>query len=120
MHYTLGKASELKENHSKGYTLSINNRQLSLFVVHSGGKFYAYENHCPHTGVNLNWQPDQFLDITEQHIQCATHGALFRIEDGLCEWGPCLGQGLRHLNIEVKNGELVLVYNEIIGSQTSG
>ena len=100
-----------KEKQSKAYSLTINNKRLDIFVVHYREKFYAYENHCPHTGINLNWQPDQFLDITGQRIQCATHGARFRIEDGLCEWGPCLGQRLRPLGIEVQNEELILIRN---------
>jgi nitrite reductase/ring-hydroxylating ferredoxin subunit len=66
-------------------------------VVHRGGRLYAYRNRCPHTGVELNWLPGQFLSIDGEHIQCATHGALFRIEDGLCVYGPCSGQSLQPL-----------------------
>lgn len=111
MHHSLGLASALREGTSKAYTLNINDKILNLFVVHYHGKFYAYENHCPHTGIDLNWQADQFLDITGQRIQCATHGALFRINDGLCEWGPCLGQRLRPLTIDVHNDELILTHH---------
>lgn len=105
----LGDTHALPEGTSKSYTVTYGDNTLELFVIHHGGRYYAYENHCPHTGVSLNWQPDQFLDITEQHIQCATHGALFRIEDGLCEWGPCLGKQLRPLAIEARDGQLILL-----------
>jgi nitrite reductase/ring-hydroxylating ferredoxin subunit len=44
--------------------------------------------------VTLNWMPDQFLDLEGRYIQCATHGALFRFEDGLCLAGPCPGKRL--------------------------
>ena len=111
MRHRLGPVSALSAGSSKAYTLNINDKLLNLFVVHYHGKFYAYENHCPHTGIELNWQPDQFLDITGQRIQCATHGALFRINDGLCEWGPCLGQRLRPLTIDVQNDELILIHH---------
>ncbi|MEE8263379.1 MAG: Rieske (2Fe-2S) protein, partial [Gammaproteobacteria bacterium] len=40
------------------------------------------------------WVPDQFLDETGNLLQCATHGALFRIEDGFCVAGPCTGASL--------------------------
>lgn len=109
MQHRLGGTNEIEEGKSKAYTITINHKAISLLVVHHLGKFYAYKNHCPHTGINLNWQPDQFLDITEQYIQCSTHGALFRIENGLCEWGPCLGQHLQSLTIAAKDGALFLV-----------
>jgi len=107
-HIILGGIDEIEEGESKAYTLTINNKDVNLFVVRRYGKFYAYKNHCPHTGVTLNWQADQFLDINSQYIQCSTHGALFRIDDGLCEWGPCLGKNLQPLNIRVENEKLIL------------
>ncbi|AZE19538.1 Rieske 2Fe-2S family protein [Pseudomonas chlororaphis subsp. aureofaciens] len=57
-------------------------------------KVYVYTNRCPHRGVALEWQPDQFLDPSASLIQCATHGALFLIENGECVAGPCAGQSL--------------------------
>jgi len=53
---------------------------------------------CPHRGVPLEWQPDQFLDPSASLIQCATHGALFLIESGECVAGPCAGQFLTALD----------------------
>ena len=108
MRHILGGIDEIKEGESKAYTLTISDKDVNLFVVHHCGKFYAYKNHCPHTGISLNWQPDQFLDNSSQYIQCSTHGALFRINDGLCEWGPCLGKNLQPLNIYIENEKLML------------
>ncbi len=108
MHDVLCDIYDIPEGKSKSFALMQNGDALDVFVVHFRGQFYAYENHCPHTGINLNWQPDQFLDITEQRIQCATHGALFRIDDGLCEWGPCIGKNLRPLLIEECGEKLIL------------
>ena len=108
----LCNTGEIPEGTSKSFTLTRDNTELELFIVHFCEQFYAYENHCPHTGINLNWQADQFLDITEQRIQCATHGALFRIPDGLCEWGPCIGRNLRPLTIREIDGQLFLINEE--------
>ena len=69
-------------------------RALDGFLVRHGGRVLAYVDSCPHTGAPLNWEPDRFLDIDQRYIQCATHGALFRIDDGLCVQGPCAGQSL--------------------------
>jgi nitrite reductase/ring-hydroxylating ferredoxin subunit len=79
------------------------------FLVRQGARVFGYLNHCPHTGVNLNWMPDQFLDLTGGFIQCATHGALFRIEDGFCLKGPCAGERLRPLTVAEENGEIYLL-----------
>ncbi|MHC8317772.1 Rieske (2Fe-2S) protein [Pseudomonas sp. LB3P31] len=82
--------AELPDNSSRG--LEIEGRKL--FAVRREGRVYVYINRCPHRGVGLEWQPDQFLDGSNSLIQCATHGALFLIEDGECVAGPCAGQSL--------------------------
>lgn len=79
---------------------------IALFVIRQGDTFYAYENHCPHLGIELQWQPDRFLDADGEFIQCSTHGALFLIEDGECVSGPCRGQALRSLPTRVRDGQL--------------
>jgi len=111
MQYALGDITDIEEGEGKSYTLTINHKNVNLFVIHHDGKFYAYENHCPHTGVTLNWQADQFFDITNKYIQCSTHGALFRIDDGFCEWGPCLGKHLRPLTLHIDHGKLTLTFS---------
>ena len=82
--------NELTEGQSRGFELA----ELKLLVVRREGQVYAYQNRCPHRGIPLEWQPDQFLDHSNSLIQCATHGALFLIENGECVAGPCAGQSL--------------------------
>lgn len=83
-------SSHLPEAHSKGFELG----EHALFAVRRQGEVFVYKNRCPHRGVPLEWQPDQFLDSSASLIQCATHGALFLIENGECVAGPCEGQSL--------------------------
>jgi nitrite reductase/ring-hydroxylating ferredoxin subunit len=45
-------------------------------------------------------QDDQFLSDDGRFIVCSTHGALFRIEDGHCLDGPCIGQALERVRID--------------------
>lgn len=87
-------ADELAEGQSRGFALA----ELQLLLVRREGQVYAYQNRCPHRGIPLEWQPDQFLDASNSLIQCATHGALFLIESGECVAGPCSGQSLTPLN----------------------
>lgn len=79
----------------------------SLFAVKQNGDVHVYFNRCPHQGTELDWLPGKFLDSHASHIQCATHGALFRIADGLCIAGPCIGQSLSRAPVKVRSG---LVY----------
>ena len=75
-----------------------------VFVVRRGTQVFAYRNHCPHTGSPLDWQPDQFLNLDRTLIQCATHMALFRIDDGRCVSGPCKGEALTPVALSVVDG----------------
>lgn len=72
-----------------------------LFLVHKDGALFAYRNSCPHTGAPLEWQENQFLDQDNYFIECAMHGALFRVDDGVCLRGPCAGQALQGLPLRV-------------------
>jgi nitrite reductase/ring-hydroxylating ferredoxin subunit len=90
------------------FTLSRAGERVPCFVLRQGESLYGYVNSCPHTGVALNWQPGQFLDITGELIQCAMHGALFRIEDGVCLRGPCVGRSLQRLHL-CREGEYLRV-----------
>ncbi|MCP1417087.1 nitrite reductase/ring-hydroxylating ferredoxin subunit [Pseudomonas laurylsulfativorans] len=82
--------AELVNDSSRGFDID----GQKLFAVRRSGQVYVYINRCPHRGVGLEWHPDQFLDPSNSLIQCATHGALFLIEDGECVAGPCAGQAL--------------------------
>lgn len=97
-------------NTSRGIELELQNETLSLFLVKDKDHIRAYKNQCPHTGIELNWLPDQFLDRDGDYIQCATHGARFRLEDGLCISGPCAGQGLIPLVLSIDANQIYLDY----------
>ncbi|EGW54978.1 Rieske (2Fe-2S) protein [Candidatus Endoriftia persephonae] len=96
----------LQDPGSRGFSVDRNGRQVELFLVRRGASVFAYLNRCPHTGVNLEWLPDQFLDLSGGFVQCATHGALFRLEDGYCVRGPCGGASLQPLQAWVEADEV--------------
>ena len=91
---------------SKGVTLGKPGGECDIFLVRRGARVFAYVNSCPHTGATLNFQPDQFMSFDNFYIQCSIHGAQFRIDDGYCVYGPCRGSSLRHIDIEVNDGEV--------------
>lgn len=83
-------------------------RFTGLFAVRRGDTVVVYLNACPHLGVGLDIAPDRFLDARREHIQCSTHGAIFRIEDGLCLKGPCVGQSLTPVPSRVEDGMVLI------------
>lgn len=90
---------DLEENSAKGFQLEGQN----IFSVLKDGDVYVYRNLCPHLSVSLEWEPDQFLDDEKAFIQCSTHGALFRVENGQCIQGPCLGEKLESVDFTIDN-----------------
>lgn len=96
---------DLKEKDARGYSvISSRGKVISLIVVRRGKDVRVYLNHCPHTGVSLEWQPNRFFDMENTFLQCATHGALFRPEDGYCVRGPCAGDSLQAVSARVSDG----------------
>ena len=73
------------------------------FAVRQGSSVYVYRNRCPHAHTPLNWMPDRFLTKDKDLIICASHGALFTIASGTCVGGPCAGQQLDSIAVEVND-----------------
>jgi nitrite reductase/ring-hydroxylating ferredoxin subunit len=46
------------------------------------------------------------MDRAGEHLVCATHGALFRPADGACVAGPCAGDRLAPVDVEVREGDV--------------
>jgi nitrite reductase/ring-hydroxylating ferredoxin subunit len=95
---------EIEDPGSKGMTVSSPAGLQDIFIVRLGDDAHGYLTSCPHTGAPLDWTPDRFLDLDGRYIQCAMHGALFRIEDGRCIAGPCNGDRLTRVPVRVEAG----------------
>lgn len=80
-------------------------------VVRRHGEVHAYANVCPHQRHPLNLAEDDFLVTFGGQglaLRCASHGALFVPETGLCVAGPCSGRALRPLECRVVGGEVLV------------
>jgi len=100
--YFLCHQHDIIDNQPRGFDIDINTLHdiSSVVLIRHDNQLYCYQNQCPHLGIPLNWQPDDFLSIEKTHIQCSTHGALFNFADGQCIMGPCNGDQLTPLTIE--------------------
>ena len=99
----LCRLADIPDNGAKGFP-GAEGRFTGLVAIRQGAEVYVYENSCPHIGTPLDWTPDRFLSVDGQFIICATHGAEFTISSGTCISGPCKGDRLTSINVEVRNG----------------
>ena len=99
---------DLAEQPCRGFRVGEGPWPLSGFLVRKGNRIHAYLNRCPHAGHPLNLKPDEFLTPDRSLIVCCSHGALFEIGTGYCVDGPCAGQSLTEIPIEVGSGYVLL------------
>ena len=77
-------------------------------LVNHDGRHYAYVNRCPHAGTPLDRRPSDFFTEDRRLLRCATHGAVFAPDTGVCVQGPCPGARLDPLWVERDGGDLVV------------
>lgn len=91
---------------------------VEIGVIHQGGKYYAYRNHCPHQGgpvcegVRMPAVLDviaadrtflhQDYDRSDMHIVCPWHAYEFHLEDGVSVCDKRLR--LQKFNVIERNG----------------
>lgn len=97
---------DVKDGGAKSFRFGDGPNEIRIFLLRDGQNVHAYLNACPHTLSPLDWMPGRFLDPARTLIQCASHGAQFRIHDGYCVAGPCAGKSLTTIPIEIVNGEV--------------
>ena len=86
---------------------------LEFFVVRKDSNLSGFVNRCPHAAHALNWQPNRFLTREQDLILCNSHGARFRIVDGLCVSGPCPGASLERIALSVEDGQILADEEEL-------
>jgi nitrite reductase/ring-hydroxylating ferredoxin subunit len=100
--------AEVPENGCRGFSLGAGAWPLRGFVVRTPRDVAAFVNRCPHAGHPLNLRPHRFLTPDNALILCASHGALFEKEAGLCVAGPCAGRSLTPIPVIVEHGYVLL------------
>ena len=93
------------------FTLPMTGRasEVACFVIAYDGQIYGYVNSCPHRGTELDWQDGEVFEETGLYLICATHGALFEPDTGLCVGGPCQKASLTPVAMTVVGNDVVLV-----------
>jgi nitrite reductase/ring-hydroxylating ferredoxin subunit len=74
----------------------------SILVVRSVEGVRAYWNVCRHLPIPLDAGAGRLpTSPRPNELVCATHGARYRMEDGLCVGGPCTGALLDEIEVEI-------------------
>ena len=81
-------------------------RRQAMVVKLDSGELRAYHNVCKHLPVPLDSFRGRVLADDKTHFLCRTHGACFRLDDGVCYEGPCRGDSLDPIAVRVDQGTL--------------
>lgn len=91
------------------FVVEVGNRPVGAFVVRYAGEAHAYLNRCAHVPMELDWQEGRFFESSGLYLICATHGAMYAPDSGLCVGGPCRGASLAKLRIVEQGGSVYWV-----------
>ena len=103
----LGPADLIANNAARNFVLQIGEAHFHGFVVRKDDDYYGYVDRCPHAGLPLAQELDDYLTPQADLISCSWHGALFQIASGRCIGGPCGGQSLTPWPVRIKEGQIV-------------
>ncbi|OYW79376.1 MAG: 2Fe-2S ferredoxin [Asticcacaulis sp. 32-58-5] len=102
----LGPLLQIPDGKARNYVLKIGGAYFHGFIVRKDDQVFGYVDACPHAGLPLAQELDQYLTSTGDLIMCSWHGALFKIADGTCIGGPCAGAKLKLWHVIVRDGQL--------------
>ena len=103
----LGPLDRIADGGARNYVLQIGGKRFHGFVVRRGGAVFGYVDRCPHQGLPLAQQLDQYLTSDGGLIACSWHGAVFTVEQGMCVGGPCAGARLTPWPVKAREGRVV-------------
>ncbi|MDB6027878.1 MAG: Rieske (2Fe-2S) domain protein [Verrucomicrobiales bacterium] len=100
--------SEVAEGKSVKFRFERKGKYVDGFVARFQGELVAFENKCRHLPLSLDYGDNQFFSRDGKHLICQTHGAIYEPISGLCVRGPCDGESLKPIKIEIRNGAIWL------------
>lgn len=109
----LGPLDLIADGGARNYVLEIDGRRFHGFIVRRGDTVHGYVDRCPHMGVPLARELDQYMAPLAGLIACGWHGALFRVSDGRCVAGPCTGASLISWPVRVSDGIVITGFSSI-------
>lgn len=84
----------------------------ALVLRDAEGALRGYVNQCKHLPIPIDAGSREFFDEDGEHLLCGTHGALFRLDDGMCVAGPCAGLPLDRVDVVEEDGDVFVMADE--------
>ncbi len=109
MIHKLAKIKDVKQGVWYEFNLQTEDALISLMLIFQDDKYTAFKNFCPHQGRRMNYSVGQFLTTPQGNLVCPAHGAEFNPTDGLCINGPCLGQSLESIHIQLNDDSVFAI-----------
>ena len=84
----------------------------SIILIKISDSYLAYWNICKHISIPLDGGLGK-LPVVKNELICQTHGARYRIKDGLCVKGPCKDQSLDPIAVEIASDRIIALIGEL-------
>ena len=79
-----------------------------LMIARRRDRLHAYVNVCLHQFLPLDGYSGEFINPDDHHIMCIHHAAIFNVATGECAGGPCRDRTLLAVNIDIRDGEVLM------------
>lgn len=103
----VARAGELAHGTTKKFHLRCGGDTIEALLVNYEGNIFAYVNRCRHIALSLDWVDNQFFTEDKRYLICANHGATYEPATGECIWGPCFGESLQSVPLEISGGKIL-------------
>src|SRR5687768_783311 len=100
--FRIADADAVKEGSALKFEFHRGEKMVEGFVARFRGQLVAYENVCCHIPISLDYGDNRFFSRDGAYYLCQTHGAIYEPLTGLCVRGPCDGDRLKPLAIEIR------------------
>ena len=94
---------------TKTFTCHYNGFEKPGFIIMGKDGVHAYLNKCQHWPVPLDMDDGDFYYAEIDRISCKSHGAVFMVENGYCDAGPCEGASLKKFETHPEGDDLLVV-----------
>ena len=105
----IAREADIPEGGAWKFPFTRGGKPAEGFLARYQGQLVAYENQCRHLPLHLDFESGRFFTAEGNHFICQTHNAIYEPLTGLCVRGPCEGESLKPLKIEIVEGDIWLL-----------
>ena len=106
--HDIAATTQLEPGQSLTFTLDCDDRRVEGFLINHRSDFHAYVNRCRHVPLTLDWVENRFFTPDGKYLLCATHGAYYEPDTGMCVDGPPCGLALYRIPLRVRDGRVLV------------